>query len=724
MRSLVLALIVVAVVVFPARVRGQSQVPDDFPRFEVPGYEKEMERLRELYWLHYPSAGPVATLWDEWLPSPSLWPALESGNAMETIRARWKEALTNRIIDPEGYVATHQHPSIAHQLGWPFPFWKQGKGTWGWHFSLQGVMDGWHGTKEKTQEGWTLSNGTDDGIRDFAWNIKLTAPNTSVTTPPLEIEPAQSPFVQLRWRATGLDNGQPYLEWVTNEEPQFSSDKRFYFAPVESGNIVFTMIPVFRHPKWSGEITQLKVCFDNRTAGGTVAIQALFTQYDTRHNINNQCFVRGCAYYFWWTRDINFLRDNIGRMRVALRYAMTELGGLKEKCIITPFVGHCGRSGIQWTADGKKVIIPGRGIGNNYWDLLPMGYKDAYATMRYYDTLNVMARVEHDIAAHPEWDIPGGPLELDPARLKQHAEEVKAVGNNVFWNEKTGRFVAGIDMDNESHDYGFTFLNLEAIYFGFATKEHVGSIMNWICGERIVDGDTAQGADIYHWRFAPRATTKRNIDWYGWFWSGPETIPWGGQVQDGGAVLGFSYHDIMARLAAEGPDNAWGRLKEIAAWFDEVQKAGGYRAYYDGTREGTLQGAGKPGGLGMDMEFLESVLVPQVVLDGFLGFEPTCDGFSINPHLPQDWSELPVNRIHLHNLVLRIRANRDSIEIEKTGAVDEPFFIRVPDGAWQVRYLSSDGQTIAQELVKRRKEDGATEIKWGNAARVRFDRIP
>ena len=31
----------------------------------------------------------------------------------------------------------------------------------------------------------------------------------------------------------------------------------------------------------------------------------------------------------------------------------------------------------------------------------------------------------------------------------------------------------------------------------------------------------------------------------------------------GGAVLGFSYHDLMARLMVDGPDDAWQRLKEV-----------------------------------------------------------------------------------------------------------------------------------------------------------------
>ena len=51
-------------------------IPDDFPRFVVPGHEQQMESLRRLFWLHYQPAGPLITLWDEWMPMSTLWPAL------------------------------------------------------------------------------------------------------------------------------------------------------------------------------------------------------------------------------------------------------------------------------------------------------------------------------------------------------------------------------------------------------------------------------------------------------------------------------------------------------------------------------------------------------------------------------------------------------------------------------------------------------------------------
>ena len=70
-------------------------------------------------------------------------------------------------------------------------------------------------------------------------------------------------------------------------------------------------------------------------------------------------------------------------------------------------------------------------------------------------------------------------------------------------------------------------------------------------------------------------------------------------------MLGFSYHDLMVRLKTAGPDDAWNRLRQILAWFDEVQSAGGYRQYYRDPLRGTMQGGNVPGGLGLDKEFFE-----------------------------------------------------------------------------------------------------------------------
>jgi hypothetical protein len=175
------------------------------------------------------------------------------------------------------------------------------------------------------------------------------------------------------------------------------------------------------------------------------------------------------------------------------------------------------------------------------------------------------------------------------------------------------------------------------------------------------------------------------VDYYFWAWSNPESIPWGAQVQDGGAVLGFSYHDLMARLLVSGPDEAWARLQEVIKWFDETQTAGGYREYYKDPSRGTMQGGNIPGGLGLDKEFFESIMVPQVMIYGFLGFRPTAQGFSLNPRLPRDWPALTISRIHLHDKVIEIKAQPadKTVSISGTGLLPEPLIAELP-ATWKL----------------------------------------
>ncbi len=135
-------------------------------------------------------------------------------------------------------------------------------------------------------------------------------------------------------------------------------------------------------------------------------------------------------------------------------------------------------------------------------------------------------------------------------------------------------------------------------------------------------------------------------------------------------MLGFSYFDLMARLKTNGPDDAWKRLREILAWFREVQSEGGYRSYYAKPGRGLLQGGGPPGGLGLDQEFLESVMVPQVMLYGFLGFQPTADGYTVHPRLPKDWPSLTITGIRIGDEVIDITAHADGrVETKPTGGL-------------------------------------------------------
>ena len=688
----------------PREPFDQAVPAENFPRFIVPGREEAMAALNALHrlhfppaWLDYPHRDPAAglcTLWDEWLPGPCLWAdtaGLLVCGGKAGIAVRLKNSFLHKFIDAEGYVSTHQHEGIGHVHGWPFPYWIGSPGAVGAHFSDAGTRSSVlpeGAPVARTTAGWTLAGAEDRGLGTDGWRFTLTAAHATVTVALGVINPRVSPFLQLRWAVKNPGGAQPFIEWETEEHPGFSPDRRMSFPPpAADGGITCEMIPLFRHPRWTGRITRLRVGFGNPAPGAEVVVQALFSQYDTRHNINNFDFIRGAIDTFLWTGDTAFMRAALPRLRRALRYAQAEFHTREHLCVLTTWVGHEGTTGLVRHADGTKTLLHGSGIGSNYWDLLPFGHKDAYATIRYHDTLVRLAALERDIDRHPEWKFPAGDR-FDPADLEQHAAAVKAEGNRIFWSDETGRFVAGPDITGQRHDYGFTFLNTDAIHYGFATEAHARQILDWLEGRRIVAGDTSTGADIYRFRFGPRSTTRRNLGYYFWGWSDPEQFAFGGQVQDGGAVLGWSYMDLSARLKVDGPDNAWARLREITAWFAEVQAAGGYREYY--RQQGiVLQGDGAAGGLGLDREFFESLLVPQIMLRGFLGLAPTADGCRIEPRLPADFPSLTIDRIRLKGLVLAVTATRDTIVLRKVSGtpgglftVDAPGCKPVPPVDW------------------------------------------
>jgi hypothetical protein len=414
-------------------------VPADFPAFRVPGFEREMALLRDLAWEHfipeglywddwlyagpdgnppYPEmpAGPKATLWDEWLSGLLLVPAVETGGIHARMVERWNRKLSTRRIDADGYVDTDQGHYFAHTMGWPFPVWSDGLGGRGWHFSFKGTP-GWYRPndgKSVSAAGWVLQGGDDKGIDGNGWNLTLRRPGAAVLTPPAAIDSAQAPFLQLRWRAARLGSARPRVQWTTPDHPEFGPDCELMFAPPEDDAPACTMIPVFRHPGWTGRITSLRIAFGNESPGADIQIQAFFTAYDTRHNINNMNFVRGCANYFWYTRDFDFLRRNIDRIRTALKFALDEHHVREEKIVLTTWPGHDGLGGVKIGADGSRSIREGHGLSDNWWDILPFGGRDFYATIHLYNALRSVAQLEEDVRAHPEWKIGGMVPSPDP----------------------------------------------------------------------------------------------------------------------------------------------------------------------------------------------------------------------------------------------------------------------------------------------------------------------
>jgi hypothetical protein len=547
--------------------------------------------------------------------------------------------------------------------------------------------------------------------------------DASLTSPTIDVDTLVAPFIAIELEGVLPGDSKPFLEWTTTSDPEFGPLRQvpFHLAPAADAKGVkrqVILIAAYRHDLWKGRLTRLRVNFGNASPAH-ITFCGLHTAVDSRHPVNNPQWLEACVDYFDWTTDVDFLRANLDRMRLATDFAVNEFGLAKYGVAVVPWVGHDGRPGFAVGADGKKTIFPGRGVGNNYWDLIPFGGQDAFLTLSLFHALGRVANVEEQIVSHPEWNLSAMPERADA--LRGYATRLQSEGTKKFWDEKKGRFVGWIDRDGVAHDYGFTFLNMEAVRYGFASDRQARAIVDWVSGKREVFGDTSREADIYHWRFAPRATTTRNVECYGWVWSAPESIPWGGQVQDGGAVLGFSFYDLMARLRVNGPDDAWQRLKQITAWFAEVQQAGGYREYYKNPARGTLQGGGTAGGLGMDCEFVESVLVPQVMLYGFLGFTPQPDGFALAPRLPAEWPSLTVTRIAVQDSVLDVTARTNVLEINCRQGSTKPLLVSLAPGQWHLVITDTNNQIkeeFTSPLMKTDADKISLALKTGQRAKL------
>ncbi len=614
------------------------------PTFEVPGQEEEMRTLEAMRALHAVRSPGYAlcTLWDRWMPHAMLWQDEASAKG-------YRGSLLHKRIDHEGYVAMQQHRGMAHGAGWPFPAWQQSTGK-GFHFSTH--HEAWAVQIFKLQpltdaSGFAIGGAEVIGIDpEHGLRLKATEEVVTVATPPFRCGTVVAPFARIEWSALGLAADRtPTVSWRYDGEPGWDESRSAPFPPrADLTRTDFAHVPLYRQRGYGGLLAGLRLRFP-AAKGAEIRIKSVITAVDTRHPITNASYLEGCADYFAWTGDAEFLRQNLARMRQALAWSLKEFQVRELGRVRVRWVGHDGRSGLARGPDGKTHPRIGLGVGNNYWDLLPFGGDDALATLYQWQAVRRMAEIESWVAARKEDALPAPPAGLGAEDLRKIADDIRDRGGKFFWDEARGRFIGWRDLTGASHDWGFTFLNEEAVSYGFATAPQARAIMDWIDGRRTVEGDTSQGADVFRWRFGPRATTRRNVEDYVWAWSRPDSIPWGGQVQDGGAVFGFSYYDLMARLRTNGPDDAWRRLKEINAWFRETQAEGGYRAYYAKPGRGTMQGGGTAGGLGLDHEFFESALVPTFLVHGFLGLKAGPDGLRAEPRLPKGWPSLTVRRV-------------------------------------------------------------------------------
>jgi hypothetical protein len=348
---------------------------------------------------------------------------------------------------------------------------------------------------------------------------------------------------------------------------------------------------------------------------------------------------------------MEFLRSQADRLRRAMNYQLTVLEG----------------DGGLIIAASKDVNGRHKGVGNNYWDILPFGYLDAYANSVYYASLGAMADLETFMAQLPELQTEA------PARTaaeyRHLAEGTLAAYNAAFWDDEKGRYIGCIDADGKRHDFGFTFVNVEAMAYGLASEAQARRIYDWM-----EHGITSSGkADTYsRWVFAPRANTLHNPMWdetgvtdpnangvEPWWHFGWRGTPYDEQCQDGGAILYTSYFDLMARTRLLGSEDAWQRWSEILGRYREADRLCGGPPLVRG--ENPQQA--NAGSVGVDIPFPESGLVPTWFLYGLAGVQPTPEGLRIAPRLPAELPWLVIRNVSYRGLPLDLYVTNDWVEV-------------------------------------------------------------
>jgi len=349
-------------------------------------------------------------------------------------------------------------------------------------------------------------------------------------------------------------------------------------------------------------------------------------KYDARHFTTNAGFILGCWRYYCWTGDVDFVRENLARLRAAMRFQLEALHG-NDGLLVMTSPDHDGTT---------------KGLHSNYWDDIPFGYKSAYENIYFYASLEAMAQMLQAAGDTGE-----------ARRLRDLRERVRRRYNQEFWDGRAGRYIGCIDRLGQRHDYGFTYVNMEALAYGLGSPEQARRIYRWMETEPTQSGK----ADTYTaYRFAPRVTTLDCSGW--WYLEGKAEIPsqpWGKHCENGGAILYTSHYDVVARAKLLGPDNAYRRLREILARYQESDRLCGGSPLYHGEINGWE--------VGTDVPFPESGLAPAAFLYAFIGIEAQNDGLHIRPNLPSALRFAGVRNLKYRGLRLDLRVTRDAIEV-------------------------------------------------------------
>ena len=585
----------------------------------------------------------------------------------------------------------------GNPFGWPFPLYNRSQGnSLGWEFNNDAIQD------------WYVESGEPITYNGYA-NVSFSADkNQSLVLKTKDFETLYDktistkhcPIIEMDIRINnlylfGMESNveDVYILWQTKEggDTWFEVPiSKWAVNPVEQTaySAARLYFPMYLNEDWNDkELTAVGLKVkpkQNKNLDITLALNYFQLNYDTRQSFITSQFILAFGEYIFTSRDTEFLKQYLPKIRQAIMWELKCLKGEQGILDLGYLQGHDGISGVI-----------GHGISDCYYDITPSPQINFWSNVQFYGALQTVIAVEkmalqygindssanirdpYDFNKRINWNYSIDQLETLLSQLKTNIEKPYVEGDynwsqkGGFWDNSTGRFIQGVKADGTKLDYGYAHYNLEAVYYGIGTESQVDSIMKWINGDRIVEGDTSTGDDIYLFEFAPRYTTKDNKSDYLWAYNknGQGRRSFGDSVNDGGAVITWSYYDLVSRIKSLGSNDAFNRLKQINQWYDKVKSYGGdginfYRDYYDRQDVVSVQGSGNEGGAGLDSEFLEASLLYAAIPYGFFGFDASQSniiGFTNN--LPSNLTYWQINNMHVETLKFSVKMEKNSFTI-------------------------------------------------------------
>jgi len=329
-------------------------------------------------------------------------------------------------------------------------------------------------------------------------------------------------------------------------------------------------------------------------------------------------YICAAAEIWNWTRDNNFLTSILPSAESAMDYMLTNMDGAK---------------GIV-SCPGDANGISNVGKPTTFMDYYREGHDVTWINEGFYSALIAMRDMEQ-VAGHPNMSI----------RYRKLANSCSSQFDKTFWSIPAKRYTGWKDSDGKVHDYGFTYVNLEALARGLGDANKAYMIFDWLDNGKAqptVKGGHKGSRDIYQLVAAPRTNTIRiaDADWDSWSLRERPILGdfykygYGAITRDGGTMLWYGYYDVMARLRWLDADSAWNRLSAT------LKRCQGDPKFLTFGPQGTNQFRAFDM---YDEHFLEigsadtyqsSGILPVSVLHGFMGVRPIDFGLKVSPNLP------------------------------------------------------------------------------------------